>query len=99
MRQVRLSRPAFINACYCNAGSVVTIGDGVALAPFMTEIVAPPVPAAPAAQATPAVPPAPPVKPEHTVTVHYRQQSNDVDIDVNGAEMHIADAALKIEVD
>ena len=38
MRQVRLSRNAFINASYCTAGSVVAIGDGVVLAPFMTEI-------------------------------------------------------------
>lgn len=38
MRQVRLKRNAFINASYCTAGSVVTIGDDVAVAPFMTEI-------------------------------------------------------------
>lgn len=38
MRTVLLRRNAFINATFCTAGSTVTIGDDIAMAPFMTEV-------------------------------------------------------------
>jgi hypothetical protein len=86
MRQVRLKRNAFINASYCTAGSVVSIGDDVALAPFMALI------------ASPAPTVAPPPQ-SHTVTLRYSESAGEVDITVDGVETKLDHAALKLRMD
>jgi hypothetical protein len=91
MRQVRLSRPAFINASYCDIGAVVTIADGVALAPFMKLIEA--VTAAPSAPAVP-VPPQ-----NHAVTVRYDEIGRKIAITIDGVETTLDHADLKLRMD
>lgn len=86
MRQVRLKRNAFINASYCVVGTIVTIGDDVALAPFMTEIP----PAAPAVATAPQ---------SHVVSLRYSERAGEVDITVDGVETKLDHAALKLRMD
>jgi hypothetical protein len=90
MRSVRLTRNAFINDRYCVSGEVVDIGDHTALAPHMRLL-----PSHAPLHATVAVPVA---APTHTVVVHYHQTAHEVDIEVNGVEMRVDDAALKVDV-
>ena len=85
MRQVRLTRPAFINASCCNIGDVVTIGDDVALAPFMKPWPAPPVP--------------PPPPQSHSVSVRYNEAAGEVDITIDGVETKLAHATMKLRMD
>lgn len=84
MRSVRLMRNAFINDRYCVSGDVVDIGEHTALAPHMRLLSSP----------SKAV-----ITPHAAVVVHVHHATGEVDIDVNGVEMHIDHAALKIETD
>ena len=85
MRQVRLTRPAFINASYHDIGAVVTIGDGTALAPFMKPW--PP-------------PPAPPSPPQsHHVSVRYDEAAGEVDIVIDGVAHKFENATMKLRMD
>lgn len=94
MRSVRLNRAAFLNGALYDAGSVITISDDEALAPYMTEI--PPEPIAPDPAAMPAAVVAPSDK---AVTVHYDATKHAVDIDVEGVSTHIDHATLQIKTD
>jgi hypothetical protein len=92
--RVRLKRNAFLNDSFCEAGSVVTVADDTTLAPYMTRLSDDPTPTATVAAVLPTV-----VAPANTVTVHYNEKSGEVDIDVNGVEMRVDHAALKVKVD
>lgn len=86
MRTVRLWRNAYVNETYCTVGTVVTIPDGTALAPFM-EVVTPPAPAAPI------------VPQHHEVSVRYREHAGEIDITVDGVETRLDHAELKLRMD
>lgn len=91
MRSVRLTSNAFINDRYCVSGEIVDIGDHTALAPHMRLLSgAAPVRASHAAAAI--------APPDKTVTVQYDQDAHEVDIEVNGVEMRVEHAALKVEM-
>jgi hypothetical protein len=85
MPQVRLMRPAFINASYCNIGDVVTLADGVEMAPFMTPWPEPPAPA---------------VAPRsHSVSVRYDEGARTLGITIDGVETNLDNADLKLRME
>jgi hypothetical protein len=94
MRQVRVSRPAFVNASYCNAGDVISISDATALAPFMKLIE--PTTSLPQVHTAPAVP-APPKN--HAVTVSYDEIGRKIAITIDGVETKLDHAELKLRMD
>lgn len=83
MRRVLLHRRAYLNNSLCEQNTVIEIGEGTALADYMTLL--------------PDQKPGSP--PEKTVMVHVHKATGEIDIDVAGVEMRVDHAALKVERD